>query len=293
MRERLRAACRDGRFVQPKGELEFCEEHFTIACNLAPDDPGLFNQANYRPMGDPVQELQWVRDADTGEEEEKSDPGRSTALTRDEIDWLGKIFAGERMNVEQIDGFFCALAMDADRGRARAAAHALLGAAREISAFESEEQARKAASLVTRMWNTIIDRLDAHYAHQPILWDSKAPKAQAWAKGFVAGMQAPGSKWWNAIDADAVSTFLVPILGLSLDEGEQEEGLQATPEARAEWIAALPASTIGLYATVRLYLERKARQPARSTKVGRNEPCPCGSGKKFKRCCGSPAALFH
>lgn len=22
-------------------------------------------------------------------------------------------------------------------------------------------------------------------------------------------------------------------------------------------------------------------------KVGRNEPCPCGSGKKFKRCCGA------
>ena len=24
----------------------------------------------------------------------------------------------------------------------------------------------------------------------------------------------------------------------------------------------------------------------RSKKVGRNEPCPCGSGKKFKKCCG-------
>jgi len=22
-------------------------------------------------------------------------------------------------------------------------------------------------------------------------------------------------------------------------------------------------------------------------KIGRNDPCPCGSGKKFKRCCGS------
>ena len=22
-------------------------------------------------------------------------------------------------------------------------------------------------------------------------------------------------------------------------------------------------------------------------KVGRNEPCPCGSGKKFKKCCGA------
>ena len=25
---------------------------------------------------------------------------------------------------------------------------------------------------------------------------------------------------------------------------------------------------------------------ARVKKVGRNEPCPCGSGKKFKKCCG-------
>ncbi len=30
-------------------------------------------------------------------------------------------------------------------------------------------------------------------------------------------------------------------------------------------------------------------QPVRRTKIGRNEPCPCGSGKKYKRCCyGKP-----
>ncbi len=29
-----------------------------------------------------------------------------------------------------------------------------------------------------------------------------------------------------------------------------------------------------------------ANQPATSKKVGRNEPCPCGSGKKYKKCCG-------
>ena len=27
--------------------------------------------------------------------------------------------------------------------------------------------------------------------------------------------------------------------------------------------------------------------PRRSEKVGRNDPCPCGSGKKFKKCCGA------
>ncbi len=33
-------------------------------------------------------------------------------------------------------------------------------------------------------------------------------------------------------------------------------------------------------------------QPVASTrpKIGRNEPCPCGSGKKYKRCCGNPAS---
>jgi preprotein translocase subunit SecA len=29
-----------------------------------------------------------------------------------------------------------------------------------------------------------------------------------------------------------------------------------------------------------------AQKPAKSAKVGRNEPCPCGSGKKYKQCCG-------
>jgi len=27
--------------------------------------------------------------------------------------------------------------------------------------------------------------------------------------------------------------------------------------------------------------------PFRGKKVGRNEPCPCGSGRKYKRCCGA------
>ena len=32
---------------------------------------------------------------------------------------------------------------------------------------------------------------------------------------------------------------------------------------------------------------KKVNTPKTSTKVGRNEPCPCGSGKKYKNCCGS------
>lgn len=36
------------------------------------------------------------------------------------------------------------------------------------------------------------------------------------------------------------------------------------------------------------YVNGKGQQPVRrdTPKVGRNDPCPCGSGKKFKKCCG-------
>ena len=33
------------------------------------------------------------------------------------------------------------------------------------------------------------------------------------------------------------------------------------------------------------YLDGES-MPSQTPKVGRNQPCPCGSGKKFKRCCG-------
>jgi SEC-C motif-containing protein len=37
-----------------------------------------------------------------------------------------------------------------------------------------------------------------------------------------------------------------------------------------------------------LFTEGKmgGRQPITSTKVGRNDPCPCGSNQKYKKCCG-------
>lgn len=31
---------------------------------------------------------------------------------------------------------------------------------------------------------------------------------------------------------------------------------------------------------------RKVPEKDMSAKVGRNDPCPCGSGKKYKKCCG-------
>jgi preprotein translocase subunit SecA len=33
----------------------------------------------------------------------------------------------------------------------------------------------------------------------------------------------------------------------------------------------------------------QVKQVIKGDKVGRNDPCPCGSGKKYKKCCGADA----
>jgi len=49
----------------------------------------------------------------------------------------------------------------------------------------------------------------------------------------------------------------------------------------------IPLSEIGNFArSAKLTMEEILREPVRKVKIGRNEQCPCGSGKKYKRCCG-------
>ena len=58
---------------------------------------------------------------------------------------------------------------------------------------------------------------------------------------------------------------------------------------KAEWLYELEEWDALLSADRRkeLYLEeKKSRTVVKPPKVGRNDPCPCGSGKKYKKCCG-------
>lgn len=60
-------------------------------------------------------------------------------------------------------------------------------------------------------------------------------------------------------------------------------------EAKAEWLYELPAWDNILTEERRkeLYREqKKSGTVVKEKKIGRNDPCPCGSGKKYKHCCG-------
>lgn len=60
--------------------------------------------------------------------------------------------------------------------------------------------------------------------------------------------------------------------------------------AGAEWLYTLPQwdSLLTEQRRKELYLEQKKSGTVRKDKkIGRNDPCPCGSGKKYKKCCGA------
>ena len=63
-------------------------------------------------------------------------------------------------------------------------------------------------------------------------------------------------------------------------------------DAKADWLYNLPAWDEIFDAETKhaLYLEqKKSGTVVVGKKIGRNDPCPCGSGKKYKKCCGKNA----
>jgi len=84
-----------------------------------------------------------------------------------------------------------------------------------------------------------------------------------------------------------------------VEETARETGAEAmTIQETATQFHRLIEQAVLEYASIGLDYRRnpsapQPRQPVRSEKVGRNQPCPCGSGKKYKKCCGGPGARHH
>lgn len=96
---------------------------------------------------------------------------------------------------------------------------------------------------------------------------------------------------------EGINTSLAVPLELA-ELGETSEiRLEIIPEklfynmlvAKANWLYGLPEWNDILSEEVRRDIRMQYGQDHRATseKVGRNDPCPCGSGKKYKKCCGA------
>ena len=89
------------------------------------------------------------------------------------------------------------------------------------------------------------------------------------------------------LDLDTVEEDTV--ISLAFDKEKLYKNMVA---AKADWLYELPQWDNLLDEAKRKELYKKQKLSGtviKGKKIGRNEPCPCGSGKKYKNCCGKNA----
>ncbi|MDE2581856.1 MAG: UPF0149 family protein [Rhodospirillales bacterium] len=254
-------------------------------------------------------------------------PAQPMDLTTEEMGWLDSrlmhaCLDDGAMPLEAVDGYFTALHVTpapADYAACRAAiwrdgtAQARLGRAAVAEAAEA---------LLQRRFASIGARLAAGQPPEPFLEvEDEVVGGKLWAAGFMMGLDAQQAVWDRLLRRPAVRDLVAPLALLEEDtaadddldlEGDEADGapdaerdadLDApgnaewdadadgadtagpTPEERAELLDDLPETVLRLHELVRTIALRP------ESGVGRNDPCPCGSGRKFKKCCGAPGAV--
>lgn len=218
-------------------------------------------------------------------------------LTDAELDRLDAFLAGigdTAMTLEEMDGYFAALISGPELVTPM---EALAGVCGEGHAFENIAEAEEITALLMRHWNTIAATLaqaltDDEICYWPLLYQDEDGKASGndWAIGFMEGVDEHPGSWDALFDDDDEAQALVPMLTLA-HEHDPDPEMRPAPiddEQRAElleWMAAGLVDAYSYFAEDRMPPVVQVRREG--AKVGRNELCPCGSGRKFKQCCGA------
>jgi uncharacterized protein len=104
-----------------------------------------------------------------------------------------------------------------------------------------------------------------------------------WARGFLIGMDLRREAWQSLAEAEEEGEVLA-LIGALIQDEMGDEAIDG--ETREDVLNHLGAMVLLIDRYWRIGAAAPP-QPVRSSKVGRNAPCPCGSGRKYKKCCGA------
>lgn len=225
-------------------------------------------------------------------------------LSETELDRMSGILtrfgAQNAMNLETLDGFFAALIAGPDDVLPSEYLPEIWGDGMvNEDTFHAQPVLQDFLSLVRRHWNYIVETLRSGDVYMPVLLedDQGVSHGNDWANGFLRGMELRREEWAPLLDDEDQAGCLVAIFALAHEHDPDPElrsyDKPISPELRETLLIGMAAGVIQVY---RYFEKRRQILSAGFTpdatfrrltpKVGRNDPCPCGSGKKYKHCCG-------
>lgn len=275
-----------------------------------PADSTVFDAEQLRAIDDPVEAVAWLNHrASTMAEWEAEQSARisddapdaagAERLTEDEQRWLAGLLASRQvpadtMPFEMLDGFFTALVIGPELVLPSEYLPIIWGEGGSAPDWDTQEQATYAIGLLMKHWNAIAARRSANAEHRPEIESfGEAPLGEPWAEGFMVGIDLRHEAWDPMFADLRADQVVLPILALGGDTPD-EFNETISDEMREMIVEQLPATLQMIAAYWQAgpdVLPR--REPQRSVKVSRNEPCTCGSGKKFKKCCGATGSTLH
>ncbi len=205
------------------------------------------------------------------------------------------------MMLDRLDGFLTALATAPVMLASSVWLPKVWGASeKDEPNVDNSVQRERITSLIMRhMSNLVVNLQQDPDCCEPIFDSAVYPESpreyvdgELWAYGFMTAINLQREDWQAAFADPEIMEILRPIYLLGTENlTEDEEALIETPEQREELSHLVPASVAGLY---RFWtpVRRAVTDPAlrrEMPKIGRNEKCPCGSGRKYKKCCGVTA----
>ena len=205
------------------------------------------------------------------------------------------------MDISALDGFLTSLVIGPELVPPSVWLKAIWGGESE-PAFESSAQAQRVISLIMRRSNAISSMFNEPPEFAPILYErevegSRYWSADDWCWGFLEAIRLSPETWQPLVEDEDNRSMLLPIVALGSEDGW--ELLEADPNRDAAEQAALDDLEPAVVAISRYWRGEWRRQSGvlrqasirpRSLRVGRNELCPCGSGRKYKRCCANAQA---
>ena len=227
-------------------------------------------------------------------------------MTEADIDRLeelleSEIFKGEAMLLDELQGFLCSVISGPDPVMPEEWLPLVLG---EDPRYESADQADEVVGLLMRFYNQIASDLNAGQAPALILYpvdeDGSRYDYGPWADGYLLGSELGARQWLEAAGehsdelAELLEAFFLLNGSLKEDVGAAgEPWLSEAAEARALRAAEedLPSLVLSIHQFWKALADKPEPMVRDSEKVGRNDACPCGSGRKFKQCCGDPRRL--
>jgi uncharacterized protein len=163
----------------------------------------------------------------------------------------------------------------------------------EEPAYASEAEAEEITTLVLRLFALVIALLASEdESYHPIYADD-APFSTVggWARGFMRALAVEPDAW-DPLVQERVE-LMMPLLAAAATVSDSEQSMELRvmmedEQMQREIRAAIPQCVQSIYDFLAVN-ESAQDEPFRRElpKTGRNEPCPCGSGKKYKKCCGS------